>query len=306
MEIVRFLQLTTQSKLFRIVLRMNFTLSSFLGLLPQYLCINHLISCQVCFCNSNISLLNCLCSLLDSILLNSFACIRHIEDLKQNAAVYDSLVVLVEKLIQNIKEAKSLEQVFLSIETLATIIDLCYVNAPKNNLFERIVPMSEERLSNVRIVRLPAMTVASYCAESASPEDDCFKVHSKFVLENNLHKWSGFRQFGFNNPSPTEDNPIYGYECWVTIPDDFHVPAPFTKKQFSGGLYASISTDMNEIGERWQMLFNWCKNSDKYDIDFSCQWLEECSMDYETFISGKEQQLDLLVPINIKSDIALK
>ncbi|MCX7658489.1 MAG: GyrI-like domain-containing protein, partial [Oscillospiraceae bacterium] len=85
---------------------------------------------------------------------------------------------------------------------------------------------------------------------------------------------------------------------WVGIPEDLEVPQPLIKKHFKGGLYASITTKMNEIGERWMQLYNWVKNSDKYDVDSDSQWLEEC-IDFETFISGDEslQQLDLLEPI---------
>ena len=160
-----------------------------------------------------------------------------------------------------------------------------------------------KKLDNVRIVRLPAMTVAAYRAESAAPEHDCAKVHNKFVLEHNLHKRSGFRHFGFNNPNPSEGSPVYGYEMWVTIPDDFEVPAPLEKKQFGGGLYASVPTNMNEIGERWGQLYHWCENSDKYDVDFSHQWLEEC-IDFEALVSGEvddsARQLDLLHPVKEK------
>lgn len=35
------------------------------------------------------------------------------------------------------------------------------------------------------------------------------------------------RNFGFNNPDGIPDNdPTYGYERWVSIPDDMEVPAP--------------------------------------------------------------------------------
>jgi hypothetical protein len=223
----------------------------------------------------------------------------HLENLRRDAAVYDSLIIFIDKLVRHMKGYQSLEQVFSWLEIHNSPVSE-YDKASQIQLSERTVPMSEERLNNVRIVMLPAMTVASYRAESASPEEDCGKIHNKFVLDNNLHKRSGFRHFGFNNPSPKDGNPVYGYECWVTVPDDFDVPEPLVKKHFNGGLYASISTYMNEIGERWQMLYDWCKNSDKYDVDFSFQWLEECSMDFETFVSGKEQQLDLLEPIKLR------
>jgi len=123
-------------------------------------------------------------------------------------------------------------------------------------------------------------------------------------LDNSLHKRSGYRSFGFNNPDPSEGSPVYGYEMWVAIPDDFDVPAPLIKKKFEGGKFASISTQMNEIGERWEALYNWSTQSDKYEGDFSRQWLEEQVMDVETFSSkdvpDSEKQLDLLLPIKLK------
>ena len=212
----------------------------------------------------------------------------HLKNLKQDTAAYQTLIVCVERLISHIEKTHSLDGVFSYLET-------------QNASSEKEVFMQNKRLDNVRIVRLPAMTVAAYCAVSATPEIDCAKVFDPFVLDNGLHKKSGFRSFGFNNPEPTEGSPEYGYETWVTIPEDFNVPTSFTKKQFDGGLFASVSATLNEIGERWTQLYNWCKSSEKYDFDFSVQWLEELSMDYEEFISEQtpdgEKQLDLLMPI---------
>jgi DNA-binding transcriptional MerR regulator/predicted transcriptional regulator YdeE len=224
----------------------------------------------------------------------------HLENLRQEAAVVNSLSTLIEKLIRHIKAEKNLAQVFSYLEKQSRTTDSELEKALQTILSERKNNMSTNLLSDVRIVRLPAMTVASYQAQSETPEKDCSEVMNKFVLENSLHRKSGFRHFGFNNPSPSENNPVYGYEMWVAIPENFEVHEPLVKKQFGGGLYASISTKMGEIGDRWQQLYNWAKNNDKYDVDFSFQWLEECT-DFETFISGDEsaQQLDLLEPISL-------
>ena len=228
----------------------------------------------------------------------------HLENLKKENVLHNSLIELIEELMRYISGQKSLKPVFTYLETLNTTTEIEHKKASKIQLSKRGILMSTEKLDNVRIVKIPAMTVASYRAVSSSPENDCSKVFNKFVLENNLHKRDGFRCFGFNNSSPSEGNPVYGYEVWVTIPDEFIVPQPLVKKQFNGGLYASISTYMNEIGERWQLLYDWCKTSDKYDVDFSFQWLEECCMDFESFISEQvkdnEKQLDLLEPIKLK------
>ena len=227
----------------------------------------------------------------------------YLSKLKHDAAVYGYLISIIEELVQGIKSSQNLEQMFHHLETQSSAIDLRHT-APQIRLSERVIPMSKEQLTNVRIVTLPAMTIATYRAESATPEDDCSKIFNKFVLENNLHKRSGYRNFGFNNPSPSAGSPAYGYEMWVTIPEDFDVPQPLKKKQFGGGLYASISTNMNEIGERWYLLYEWCKHSEKYAVDSALPCLEECTMDFETFIteqvSDGEKQLDLLEPIKLK------
>jgi DNA-binding transcriptional MerR regulator len=210
---------------------------------------------------------------------------KYLASLRRDAKICGYLIAAVEELIRHVKNAKNLQQVFLYLETKT---------APQ-------IQLSEREISMARIVSLPAMTVAAFRAESTSPEDDCSKVFNPFVLENNLHKRDGYRYFGFNNPNPTVGNPFYGYEMWVTIPEDFIVPPPFEKKQFAGGLYASVSTPMNEIGERWRLLNEWCKADEKYKADYSFQWIEECTMPFETFISAhvpdNEKQLDLLHPI---------
>ena len=234
----------------------------------------------------------------------------YLASLKHDAAVYSYLATIVENLIGNIKASRNIEEMFRLLEAEGDIADSkkepqnslaveTAISAPQNQLPERIINM--EQLKNVRIMELPPMTVASYCVVSETPEKDCAKVFDKFVLDNNLHKRSGHRSFGFNNPDPSKDSPVYGYELWVTIPDDFDVPEPLVKKQFDGGMYASISAQMNEIGDRWEALYEWCVASDKYESDFSLQWLEEQVMGFEDFMSEEipdsEKQLDLLLPI---------
>jgi len=228
----------------------------------------------------------------------------HLENLKQDTAIYHTLIAYMEKLIRHIEKTHSLDEIFLYLEVQSTLADSKHGTVPQITLSKKEISMLNERLDNVRIVRLPAMTVAAYCAVSATPEFDCAKVFDPFVLGNGLHKKSGFRSFGFNNPDPSENNPTYGYETWVTIPENFNVISPFMKKHFDGGLFASISATLNEIGERWTQLYKWCESSDKYDFDSSIQWLEELSMDYEEFISEQtsdgDKQLDLLMPIKLK------
>ena len=232
------------------------------------------------------------------IVLNSLA--RHLESLKSDAALYDSLIIVIKNLIKQMQGFQRLEQIFSYMEQQEALVNLKSYNIMQLPFSDNNA-MTKDVLDNVRIVRLTAMTVASYRAESEAPEKDCAAVLVPFVLTNNLHKRDGYRSFGFNNPNPSANNSVYGYEMWVTIPNDFPVPAPFTRKHFGGGLYASISTNICEIGERWQRLHQWCISNEKYDTDYAIHWLEECSMDFEKFndeqTDESEKQLDILEPI---------
>lgn len=264
---------------------------------------------------------------------------NYLMSVKHNMAIHHALAMVIEKLLENIKQSQSIEAMFLHLETqnvniTAQQMHACtssddakaaqeHVPAPFDHAMNEPVTSAEntcetfptnhtermiavDELKNVRIIDLPPMTVASYCVQSETPEIDCAKVFDAFVLENNLNKRGGHRSFGFNNPDPSEDSAVYGYELWVTIPEDFELPIPFGKKQFDGGLYASISAQMNEIGERWASLCTWSTHNERYEGDFARQWLEEQVMDYETFMSEhvpeSEKQLDLLLPIKLKNE----
>ncbi|MCX7657500.1 MAG: MerR family transcriptional regulator, partial [Oscillospiraceae bacterium] len=165
---------------------------------------------------------------------------NHLKNLKQETAMLNSLSILVEKLIERIKKEMNLEPLFSYFELQEPESFSKLENALQILLSERNIYMSANQLKDVRIVRLPEMIVASYLAKSETPEKDCSDVINKFILKNSLHEKSGFRHFGFNNPNPSEHSPVYGYEIWVAIPEDFNVPNPLVKKKFEGGLYASI------------------------------------------------------------------
>ena len=69
--------------------------------------------------------------------------------------------------------------------------------------------------------------------------------------------------FDFNHPNPSPDREHYGYEIWITIPEDLPVPAPGVKKTMPGGLYAAHTIDFPNFHE-WQWLLDWAEHSEKY------------------------------------------
>jgi len=117
---------------------------------------------------------------------------------------------------------------------------------------------------NVRYVLLPEMTVAAFHYVGPDPEDHVSAIAQQFVRESGLYRIKpDARMFGFNHPNPTQEKPVYGYEMWLTIPEDMEVPPPGVKKTFPGGLYAAHTIDFPNFHE-WQWLDQWVQHSDKY------------------------------------------
>lgn len=176
---------------------------------------------------------------------------------------------------------------------------------PSNKMKGKI-QMNQE---NVRILQLPKMNVIFFKSLSESPEDDTWKKVKAYVSK---HQLKNFRHFGFNNPNPTTDSKIYGYEMWLTVDSDYH-DEEVEMRVFDGGLYASITTYLENITLRWKELTQLIADSSEYEIDFvendqfgvsKHQWLEECT-NYEMFVDDSidfsKKQLDLLLPIKKKS-----
>lgn len=170
--------------------------------------------------------------------------------------------------------------------------------------------MSKLTDRDVRIICLPPSTVASIHKIGCEPGPETItgNILFDFIKTSNLPAVTpGFRHYGFNNPDEPVHGDGHGYERWVTIPDDFEVPAPLVKKNFSGGLYAAHMIPMGAWDE-WMWLHEWVVNSERYDFrwgtigDGICGWLEEHLDAPHHYLwppneCDKLLQLDLLIPI---------
>lgn len=117
---------------------------------------------------------------------------------------------------------------------------------------------------NVRYVMLPETTVAAFHFIGPDPETHAGDLATRFVQESRLYDVKpDARMFGFNHPNPAEGREHYGYEVWVTIPEDMDVPAPGVKKIMPGGLYAAHTIDYPNFHE-WQWLLEWGERSERY------------------------------------------
>lgn len=172
------------------------------------------------------------------------------------------------------------------------------------------INFKEERsvngLKNVRIIYLPPVTVASSHFIGENPEDVAGKILDEFIRKTKLQCIKpDLHVYGFNNPSPMAQQDIYGYEFWVTIPDDMDVPAPLIKKRFEGGLYAAHCIKVGDFHE-WRLLSEWVNHNDEYILDIREPLGMQGSLEehlnaytyYETRIEeAKFKQIDLLIPI---------
>ncbi|WP_310601556.1 effector binding domain-containing protein [Anaerosporobacter sp.] len=232
------------------------------------------------------------------------------EEIVALTTIQDILKTLVSKLDEGIRR-----KIRLDLLEDTELIDIVHVlNSPKTNLKEErsmdeLVKASKvlESKMEVRIVYLPPATVASCQYIRDNPENYVGEKVYAFIKESNLLKIKpDLRAYGFNNPSPQEGQKDYGYEFWVTIPEDMEVPEPLIKKQFAGGLYAAHCIKHGDFFE-WEGFINLLKESEEYDIDWrepegmgGC--LEEEINIYTNMLEGLNTagQLDLLIPIKRK------
>lgn len=236
---------------------------------------------------------------------------KHLSQTRHEVKELQALSIVLEHIIKSVKKQNNIMELLTTIDVSNNTAIREFINALQITLSERDDTVSGyssySKVGDVRIVKLPPMVLACYRAESTTPEDDCAEIVNKFIYDNSLHEKNGFRHFGFNNPEPQDNNPVYGYEMWVVIPNNLLVPNPFYRKEYEGGLFAAVPTQLPIIEERWQQLWEWVKNNQKYEIDWNPaadrRLLEEC-IDYNSFNSSEtrveDKQLDLLAPIKRK------
>lgn len=193
-------------------------------------------------------------------------------------------------------------------------LTLSKINFKEERSMEKLNKANEElgKLRSVRVVLLPPCTIASYHFIGEKPEETVGTAIDKFVHESRLYeKKPDARMFGFNHPNPSPNSPHYGYEDWVTIPDDMEVSAPLVKKRFEGGMYAAHTIVFPDFHE-WKLLSKWVEESDKYDSNYSEQgeeimggcleehlnWIYSSHMGWPE--NGIYGHIDLLLPIKLK------
>ncbi len=120
--------------------------------------------------------------------------------------------------------------------------------------------------------------------------------------------------FGFDNPVPqgnekgeqfaSKENP-YGYEVWITIPEDYKIEEDLKIKKVESGLYAVVSVkSVMDIGYGWKNIFDWIKNCEKYDFHpkwkgitkyYEKETIEHGKIGLEHHINYPEKEIDKML-----------
>ena len=231
------------------------------------------------------------------------------------STIRDILEIFVSRLDKDLQKSVKLD--LLQDDDIIKVVDT--LSLSRTNLKEECsmgnLDKANEtlrKLKNVRLVLLPPCTVASYHYKGENPEETVGAQMDKFVRESKLYELKpDARMFGFNHPNPSKDKPHYGYESWVTIPDNLEVPEPLTKKYFEGGLYAAHTIKFGDFHE-WKFLCEWAGNNEKYVANYSelgeeimggcleehLNWVYSSHMGWPE--DGIDGLLDLLVPVKVK------
>ena len=155
-----------------------------------------------------------------------------------------------------------------SVLKLASSLSLVQKNVKSNLSMSDLNKASNvlNKLKEVRIVYLPPMTVASAFFVGDNSREKAWEAANNFIKQNHLYdRKPDLRVFRNERSNATGQN--FGNEVWVSIPDDYDVPAPLTKKKFHGGKYAA-----HLLGDDGFLTYlgmqDWINENDKYQYDY--------------------------------------
>jgi DNA-binding transcriptional MerR regulator len=203
------------------------------------------------------------------------------ENLSELDEEIDALSTIKRILLRLINELQQRVNIRLEIDLLldSSVLSIVNLLSLSKNHIKETGKMEELNKANevlnqindkdVRIIYLPPSAVASALTFGEKAEHDTDVIMGKFVADMDLFKANpGARFFGFNNPLFDENNNFVkqGYEVWVTIPDDFKVPGPLTKKVFAGGLYAAYTSKPVDFDD-WKHFASWVNDSEDFEYD---------------------------------------
>jgi len=202
---------------------------------------------------------------------------RNISELDEEITALSTVKSILSNLVQELNNRANmrLQLDYLNDSSVFAIVDS--ISFPKNRLKEEKsmedLNMANEnlnKLTDVRIIYLPPMTIAAASATGNGCEGVVTGIIDRFVKEYDLLKMKpDIRHFGFDcsqGAAGIGEN-SHKYQMWVTIPEDMDVPEPLVKRTFTGGLYAAHMIKMGDF-DHWKLLADWVTKSEQYENDW--------------------------------------
>jgi DNA-binding transcriptional MerR regulator len=249
---------------------------------------------------------------------------RNLADIEDEITALSTIRSIIKTFIKRI----NLESAEFALPDDASLLELVdslttsKINFKEEKTMEQLYQASErlDKLTDVRIIHLPPMTVATANATGEGCEGKAIDILNCFVLDRDLLRTKpDIRHFGFDcsqGKTGIGEN-SHKYQVWVTIPDDMDVPEPLVKRTFSGGLYAAHMIMMGNF-DHWALLHKWVSESSQYENDWNtvrCSPIEDdmdrCLEEQLNYLgnmqnpdfTNENMQLDLLFPIRLRKRI---
>lgn len=148
------------------------------------------------------------------------------------------------------------------------------------------------------IEKIEPMTVASCHIIGGEPEMETNNVLTEWAKKNKIpYELGKIRHFGFDNPDiccyPEAVGEKHGYEKWMIVDKNTKGNERIKIKNFEGGHYVTMKTNVAEVGNAWKRLVEWVNRS-KYEIA-NHQWLEELMS--SNFENEEDIALKIMLPI---------
>ena len=218
--------------------------------------------------------------------------------------VSEILLAHLLKVQNEIKRQRMLEKVLKELLCMlesnlspGEIINTLEINSPGGiNILKEDYKMEKLTNSDIRIIRLKPTKIAACRAKSESPEADSLKPLLEWANKEGIMNLPTTRVFGFDTAIEKTEYPVYGYESWISIPEDYLVPEPLEEKHLQGGLYAVTNTTYGnfDVQKRWKMFARWFEES---EFEYGGQQCLEEILMIETIDNPSKLQLDLFIHI---------
>jgi len=233
--------------------------------------------------------------------------IKNILEQTSTPIVSEILMSHLFKVQDEIKRQRMLEKVLKQLLKMldsklspGEIINTLEISSPGGiDILKEDYKMEQLTNANIRIIRLKPTKIAAYRAKSESPEADSLKPLLEWANKEGIMDLPTTRLFGFDTAVDKKEYPVYGYESWISIPDDCKVPDTLEEKYLQGGLYAVTNTTYGnfDVQKKWQMLSKWFEAS---ELEYGGQQCLEEVLRIETLDNPLKLQLDLLIHIKEK------